>query len=1105
MGSILGQRWQVEAMRAIVGEGPSDMDLVRFLHMAKNDIQAAVNLFYDAPTHIATSPPAPPPPPSSSHAQAASPTARMQTSPHQVAEEVMHEHRITIADEATAFDVDARIERSDEACVLREDAASRAIDLAGEDSDIELVEVVAGPNRRSAAAQQQSLPLQRSAKRIKRGHELTNGEHKHGRAAEHPGWLLGEARITAYATSKGKLLQYGDEVEFRFAHKAKQCGNEAQAQPANFWKKLGRGRPAAGTATGLEIVRFARKSDGCEVGRIPKEWASCLGPLAADGFITVTAVCLYAPEFLSYTDSIVLSVKITVLPSLFDSCDAKRKSDDKLQGVTSLMADTTDSPFASLLRSMQLPPIKKAAFTPDDFYKRKRSLELEGMLPGSSTTKEKALLLPPVKRSVAPHPGSQPAPMDLTSSLAEEDVGPDGSFSDATVTKFVGLAENADLPEMEPENMVSQLRTYQKQALHWMYSSEQIGEEEKSLHPCWEIYQFKDGTEFYHNCFSGDVTFKFPSAASKTRGGILADSMGLGKTVMTTSLIAKDAGKQERGKWIEYETQGPDGLVKLRIMRGGTLVVCPMSLLAQWREELDTHCTKGFFNAHVYYGGDRNREKHSLASYDVVITTYNILSTELNGDGTRETSPLLNLHWHRIVLDEAHFIKSSTTQMAKAAYLMHADRRWCLTGTPIQNNLQDIYSLLKFLRVEPWGNFGWWNKLIQRPYDDGDQRSLALLQAILRPLMLRRTKESTDKFGNPILVLPPADIQIKEIKMADAERDFYDALFSRSKTTFDSFVQSGKVLHNYANILELLLRLRQCCDHPFLVMSRGDTNEFKDFDKLAARQVLIGHDTGGPSDQFVKNVVDELKTGELTKRECPICLEAVDDAVLTPCAHTMCRECLFHAWSSMGVTGCPVCRRVMGRSDLVTVPTQSRFRLDVEKNWQNSAKVTALLEELHSLRAQGVKSVVFSQFTAFLDLLEIPLKRQHFNFVRLDGTSSQVQRVKTLEAFSSDPSVTVFLISLKAGGVGLNLTAASHAFLLDPWWNPAVEEQAIMRIHRIGQKQKVFVKRYIVKDTVEDRMLAVQSRKQHMVQGALNSTADDGKSARIEELKMLFR
>lgn len=192
----------------------------------------------------------------------------------------------------------------------------------------------------------------------------------------------------------------------------------------------------------------------------------------------------------------------------------------------------------------------------------------------------------------------------------------------------------------------------------------------------------------------------------------------------------------------------------------------------------------------------------------------------------------------------------------------------------------------------------------------------------------------------------------------------------------------------------------------------------------------------------------------------------------------------------------------MNKHDLITAPTDSRFQIDVEKNWVESTKISSLLCELENLRTSGSKSIVFSQWTAFLDLLEIPLTRNNTSFLRLDGTLNQQQSERVLNFFSEDSDVMVLLMSLKAGGVGINLTAASNAFVLDPWWNPAVEEQAVMRIHRIGQTKPVSIKRFIIKGTVEERMEAVQARKQRMISGAL--TDQEVRSARIEELKMLF-
>ncbi|KAK2972984.1 hypothetical protein RJ640_022041 [Escallonia rubra] len=572
----------------------------------------------------------------------------------------------------------------------------------------------------------------------------------------------------------------------------------------------------------------------------------------------------------------------------------------------------------------------------------------------------------------------------------------------------------------------------------------------------------------YVNNFSGEATTQFPAATQMARGGILADAMGLGKTVMTIALILARRGRgspeDEDSKsedevdtqYLKKERRNSETKVRSKV-RGGTLIVCPMALLSQWNDELETHSKPGSVSVCVHYGGVRSNDPKVIAEPDIVLTTYGVLTAAYKTDG--EYSIFHKVDWYRVVLDEAHTIKSSRTQGAQAAFKLSSHCRWCLTGTPLQ-----------------------------KPYENGDHRGLKLIKAILRPLMLRRTKDSKDKLGRPILILPPADIQVIECEQSEGEHDFYDALFRRSKVQFDQFVAQGKVLHNYANILELLLRLRQCCNHPFLVMSRGDSQQFADLNKLARRFLETNPDSAtsnqrAPTRAYVEEVVEGIRKGENT--ECPICLESADDPVLTPCAHRMCRECLLSSWRSPAVGLCPICRQLLKKNELITCPSENRFRVDINKNWKESSKVLKLLECLERVIQSGEKSIVFSQWTSFMDLLEIPLKRRGIGFLRFDGKLSQKHRERVLKEFSETRENMVLLMSLKAGGVGLNLTAASNVFLMDPWWNPAVEEQAIMRIHRIGQKRTVRVRRFIVKDTVEERMQQVQARKQRMIAGAL--------------------
>ncbi|CAN7005908.1 unnamed protein product [Brassica rapa subsp. trilocularis] len=917
-------------------------------------------------------------------------------------------------------------------------------------------------------------------------------------------WFVGCSELSGLSTCKGRRLKAGDELLFTFPS-SKALKSEA-TMPG---KRFGRGRPSARNVS--DIVRFSTKDSG-EIGRIPNEWAKCLLPLVRDKKVRIQGRCKSAPESLGIMDTILLSVSVYINSSMF-----QKHSATSLKVATNTAEESTFHPLPNLLRLLGLTPFKKAEFTPEDLSTRKRPLSSKD----------------PVSTSLLQ--------LNKVKKLNQDAEGDENEhcISDGDLDNIVGVGDSSDLQEMEtPHKLLCELRAYQKQALHWMTQLEKghcTDEAATMLHPCWEAYYLADKRELiiYLNSFTGDATIHFPSTLQMARGGILADAMGLGKTVMTISLMLAHSWKaaltgvqcliNEGDKGISSSldestspsvkaTKFPGFDKKLleqqsALENGGNLIICPMTLLAQWKSEIEMHAKPGSLSVCLHYGPDRPKDVKLLTQSDVVITTYGVLISEFSAENAAKSEGLYAVRWFRIVLDEAHTIKNSKTQVSLAAAALVSDRRWCLTGTPIQNTLEDLYSLLRFLRIEPWGTWAWWNKLVQKPFEEGDERGLKLVQSILKPIMLRRTKSSTDREGRPILVLPPADARVIYCELSESERDFYDALFKRSKVKFDQFVQQGKVLHNYASILELLLRLRQCCDHPFLVMSRGDTAQYSDLNKLAKR--FLGGKSSGlekegkdvlPSVAFVQEVVEELSKGE--QGECPICLEAFEDAVLTPCAHRLCRECLLASWRNSSSGLCPVCRKTVSKQELITAPTESRFQVDVEKNWVESSKITALLQELESFRSSGSKSIIFSQWTAFLDLLQIPLSRNNISFVRLDGTLNQHQREKVLKEFSEDGSIMVMLMSLKAGGVGINLTAASNAFVMDPWWNPAVEEQAVMRIHRIGQTKEVKIRRFIIKGTVEERMEAVQARKQRMISGAL--TDQEVRSARIEELKMLF-
>lgn len=576
---------------------------------------------------------------------------------------------------------------------------------------------------------------------------------------------------------------------------------------------------------------------------------------------------------------------------------------------------------------------------------------------------------------------------------------------------------------------------------------------------------------------------------------------------------------------------------------GCTLVVCPMSLISQWRDEIARFSD---LETSVYYGGAKDRRKTAnFADFDVIITSYGVLAAEyrvvaqaqLTANATAVAagqspaplapkavlalSPLLGTHFWRLVIDEAHVIRSRSTETSRAVCQLRGDRRWAVSGTIIQNKLDDVYAPLHFLREEPWSSWGWWHAVISQPFERQDTVALQRLRAILAPLMLRRTKAMRTLTGESIVELPPRVDETIQCEFTDQEREFYTALYTRSRAQFEGLVSTGHVLNKYIQVLTLLLRLRQCCDHPFLVLGGTRDQSDKEFEddinrfihRFASRVDLRAD--GAPSLQYLEAISNDLKKSrkdggddENEEGNCSICLGPPETPVMTECAHRFCRECITPLFNARGLARCPLCRSVIDSAKLFLVPETKRRTIDPVAQWQHSSKTTRLMSELRTIRDgpdTTVKVLIFSQWTSMLDLVEIPLRAEGFTFLRLDGSLTQRDREQVLRRFANDASARIMLISLKAGGVGLNLVSASVVFLVDSWWNPAVEEQACQRVHRIGQTKTVYVKRLIVVGSVEERILELQAKKQMLAQSISAAGTDEQKQVRMQDLVDLFR
>uniref|UniRef100_A0A8C1RQ94 Helicase-like transcription factor n=1 Tax=Cyprinus carpio TaxID=7962 RepID=A0A8C1RQ94_CYPCA len=577
--------------------------------------------------------------------------------------------------------------------------------------------------------------------------------------------------------------------------------------------------------------------------------------------------------------------------------------------------------------------------------------------------------------------------------------------------------------------------------------------------------------------------------ADTKKGVVLLDDVDFASALECTSSQIGPAKKSaKKGSGTGKVPSGGGGGSGAR----ATLIVCPLSVLSNWLDQFEQHIQADVtLKVYLYYGAERIRSVNLLSEQDVVLTTYNVLSSDY---GNKGNSPLHKVSWLRVVLDEGHVIRNPNALQSKAVLELQSERRWILSGTPIQNSLKDLYMLLSFLKLKPFDLKGWWNRIIQRPVTMGDRVGLKNLQALVKGITLRRTKNSKVA-GRTLVQLPERRVFVQHVILSEEEREEYEQVRREGRKIVDRYFEEGTVMTNYADVLAILVRLRQHCCHPSLVgkYTRAD-------------------DPGTPSElreRLINKITLVLNSG--SDEECAICLDSLRQPVITYCAHVYCRPCICEVIrSEKEQARCPLCRAPIKTKELVEYPGEEMEAGPATgENCRSSSKVDALMSNLLKLRSEDptVKSLVVSQFTRFMDLIEVPLREYGFSFTRLDGSMAQKTRAKAIQDFqdSSPGSPTIMLLSLKAGGVGLNLTAASHVFMMDPAWNPAAEDQCVDRCHRLGQSRDVVITKFIVKDSVEENMVKIQKKKQELVDKAFGvKKPQDLKQARIDEIRALM-
>ncbi|CZR60109.1 uncharacterized protein PAC_10004 [Phialocephala subalpina] len=548
-------------------------------------------------------------------------------------------------------------------------------------------------------------------------------------------------------------------------------------------------------------------------------------------------------------------------------------------------------------------------------------------------------------------------------------------------------------------------------------------------------------------------------------GGILADEMGLGKTLSLLALVCSSLDSVAN-----QEDSPTDGISR------ATLIVTPKSTIPGWQQQVERHIHAGQMRLAVYHGSSRRLLPSEFWKTDIILTTYETLRSEWAARG-----PLYSGTWRRVVLDEAHHIRNRSSQLFKAASAVASKSRWCLTGTPIHNSLDDYGALLSFIGVPLLMEKSQFDLWITSPIKQKRPNSFSILGDLIRATCLRRTKDITQDS----LKLPRRIERIEEIELHEADQALYHffrektakiaaGLASQDRGTFRPGEGKG------ANILTLINFLRRIC------------NNGEDLLPQSALEAWRSENSTSVDWQMMRNC-------NKTCDSCGSTMEDVDllsdDSLEFSCHHSVCTACSMQNENTPmdidEVRKCPKCAAIRATPENTSTLPESNTRL--------SAKVEALIRVLdaqqtlehHADSALAVKSVIFSHWTKMLDLIANALKRHGFRFQRIDGQSSLQQRNVAIQQFMRIQLVPSCLPVSEAQEKDLtsrvDLTAANHVHLVEPHWSPMAEAQAVDRVHRIGQSREVTVTRYIASNTIETYIQWVQQDKLRLINRSLDS------------------
>jgi SWI/SNF-related matrix-associated actin-dependent regulator of chromatin subfamily A3 len=665
----------------------------------------------------------------------------------------------------------------------------------------------------------------------------------------------------------------------------------------------------------------------------------------------------------------------------------------------------------------------------------------------------------------------------------------------------------------QPERILTKLLPHQLMGLKWMLDQENTVLPVTPSNEPIQLWKYDSASQMYRDLASGkdNILIEKPDLVS---GGILADDMGLGKTLQAIALILADRRSLQDG---ENRT---------------TLVVCPTMVVSNWSKQIEEHVVADRPLKVLRY--QRSAKKPigpaDLVKYDVVLVTYGSLQSEWKLPANSKepawglrSKGLYSIKWRRVILDEAHTIRAIGSASHQACIHLEAISRWALTGTPVVNKIENLYPIFQFLKLPTCvGDGRGFEMHIERGLKLKSLEAGVLLRATLATHALRRKKGM--HFIDRALSLPPIQTKNLTLQMSPFEMTKYNEARELALSTLRGIERGGidrlDPRYKMSNLLRSVIDMRKTCSHWLLYDSWIER-----LLEIALQATPLEH-----TPENKNTLQDMLQLVIEAQDECAVCLEPLinmgnilTEPVITTCMHAFCRRCIERTIEEQH--RCPLCRHNIPNTTQLVGPRpevvedeevngeEDNPRANDDNSDEKSTKVEAIVDLLKQTAQRGddTKTIVFSSWNPYLALLQTALRLSDLpdsTFVRIDSSIPQVRREAALSRFEKDPSCTILLASYGMCGVGLNLIAANHIILADSWWTTAVEDQAITRVHRLGQKREVKVVRMIMKDTVEEKVLELVKDRRGNPQGgeqeAVRNFVQDRGNERLADIKTLL-